>query len=199
APSLVSLLRWQCESGSELVMHGIEHRRQGALRGPVHLRLRASLFAPNACEFVSLTTEEATHALQDGRQQFLQAGLTSPATFCAPGWLLSPDLLPILAKAGMHRIVGMFSSYDLDTSRRSILPSLGYMGGGTIHEAAIRVSNRLVRLARPSLTVLQVYLHPQGGVENPEVRRVLDTVRRLVEGGWQPSTYQEVLQQVAHV
>jgi hypothetical protein len=97
----------------------------------------------------------------------------------------------------MHRVVGMFSLYDLDSSRRSILPSLGYMGGGTVHEAAIRASNRLVRLALPALGVLQVYLHPQGGVTSPGARRVLETVRQVIEAGWQPATYEEAVQQRA--
>lgn len=192
APSLVELLQERCETGSELVLHGLEHRRQGPLRGPVHDRLRASLFAGDAAEFLTLAPDDALRSVRQGRELFAAAGLPAPTSFCAPGWLLAPDLRSALAEAGIRRVIGMFTVYDLETGCRRILPALGSMGAAPLHEAAIQLGNRIVRLAGLRADIEKVYLHPQGGTERPDVRRVLSQAQRMIAQGWQPATYREL-------
>lgn len=193
SPSLVGLLRQQQEAGSELVLHGLEHQQRGPLRGHALLRLRAGVFARDVAEFLSLTPSDMVRGLLQARDLCEGLGLAAPSTFCAPGWLLDPDLAGALVETGIQRIAGMFSVLDLPTSHRYLLPSLGYMGGGAVHESVIGLTNSLVRLALPKLATVQIYLHPQGHIESPAARAVLRTVRRLVEFGWRPATFVDLL------
>lgn len=190
--SLVRLLQEQYERGSELVLHGLEHRRRGPIRGPLRLRLRARIAAPAVCEFLSLSPSEVADGMHRTRLMFEACGLPGPSTFCAPGWLLAPDLYPALADAGLCRVAGMMSLYDLWTARRQFLPSLGYMAAGPVHETAIAASNELMRLTFPVAGSVQVYLHPQRGLQTVAARRVLQQVQRLVAGGWEPVTFEDL-------
>jgi predicted deacetylase len=193
SPSFVRLLRQQHEAGSELVLHGLEHQQRGPLRGPAQLRVRAGLFARGVAEFLSLTAPEVARGMQHARERFEALDLPAPSTFCAPGWLLAPDVTEALAAEGICRVAGMVSLIDLERSRQYLLPSLGYMGGGTIHETAISLSNRLVRLALPELSAVQTYLHPQGSMESPAARAVVRTVQQLVANGRRPATFEDLL------
>jgi predicted deacetylase len=188
----VDLLREEQESGSELVLHGLEHRRRGPLYGSALLRLRADLFAGDACEFLTLTPSEALTSVLQGRELFQLAGLAAPSAFCAPGWLLAPDLRPALFQGGIRRVIGMFSTLDLRTGHRHLALSLGYMGAGPPQECGVQILNRIVSLAVRRATVVTVYLHPQGGRDHPAVQRVFDRIERLVAEGWQPITYAEM-------
>lgn len=187
---LATLLRRQVERGSEVVLHGLQHRRRGAIHGPAHLRLRAELVAPNVCEFLSLAAEEVIDGVRIGVRLFEDLGLPRPTTFCAPGWLLSPDLYEPLAEAGIRRVAAMFSVQNLEHSRRTLLPSLGYMGGGPLHEAAIGAGNEIISAILPRLNAAQLYLHPQGGLDNRAARRVMEHLASLVQAGWGPTTYE---------
>jgi predicted deacetylase len=193
ASSLVHLLRQEQQNGSELVLHGLEHRRRGPLRASALLRVRADLFAGDACEFLTLTTSQALTSILQGRELFQLAGLAAPTAFCAPGWLLAPDLLPVLGQGGMRQVIGMVTTRDLRTSRRRVIPAMGYMGAGGRQERGIQILNILVSLAAARASVMKIYLHHQGGMDNPAARHTLSRIERLVIGGWQPTTYAEVL------
>lgn len=192
ADSLAELLRAEQEHGSELVLHGLEHRRRGPLRAPAPLRLRADLFAPDACEFLTLTPSQAVTSVLQGRELFQLAGLAAPSAFCAPGWLLAPDLLPALAQAGMRQVIDMFTLRDLRTGRRRMVPSIGYMGAGPLQERGVQLLNHLVSLAACWATLVAVYLHPQGGMNRAAARDTLTRIEHLVRAGWQPTTYAEM-------
>ena len=190
--SLVDLLCRQRAAGSELVMHGVEHRRHGPLRGPGTLRLRASLFAGSASEFVTLGTADALHRIRQGRALFEEARLETPSAFCAPGWLLDPALLPVLVEGGIEHVIGMFSLHDTRGPRRYVLPAIGYMGASPLHEAGIVMLNVLVHSVSRRAATTVIYLHPQGNQKSRAVQRVFDHVARLVEAGWQCETYEAI-------
>lgn len=191
-PTLVDLLQTQHRTGSELVLHGLEHRRRGSLRGPVYLQARAFV-AGDAAEFLTLTPTEALESVRRGREVFKQAGLPLPATFCAPGWLLAPDLKAPVAEGGIYRIVDMFGMLDPTTSRYHLLPAIGHMGASPMHEAGIQLGNRLLSLAMLGGSATRLYLHPQGGVRSAAARRTLATASRLVDQGWRPAIYEEIM------
>jgi predicted deacetylase len=196
SPSLLDLLREQAAAGSELVLHGLEHRRQGRLTGPIWSRLRAELFAGDAAEFLSLGSEDAAGAVRRGFDIFAQAELPEPSTFCAPGWLLTRQAIAALAGTGIRRIAGMFSVVDLTSERRCWLPSIGHMGASTGQEAGVQLMNLLVghTLVRAAGAVC-VYLHPQRREQGSGERRTLAAVARLVDDGWVPTTYRELCEE----
>ncbi len=206
SPTLVGLLQAQHRKGSELVLHGLEHRRRGPLRGPLHLQARAELFAGNAAEFLTLTPAEARESVRRGRELFGLAGLPLPDTFCAPGWLLAPELTAPLVDGGICRIIGMLGVHDglaprrPGTSTYRWVPAIGHMGASPLHEAGIQLGNRLLWLGLRSVwpamekgKPVRLYLHPQGGVSSPAARYTLATAARLVEQGWHPTIYKEVM------
>ncbi|HLJ68107.1 MAG TPA: DUF2334 domain-containing protein [Chloroflexota bacterium] len=191
--TLVALLRAQVESGSEIVLHGLEHRRRGSLRGPPPLRLRAALFAGDAPEFLTLSPAEAVDAVLEGRRMLEAAGLPDPTTFCAPGWLLATDVRRALPAAGIRQVAGMFALYDLSRGLRRLLPALGYMGADPAQEAGVSVLNRLLEVSvLPRAPAVKVYLHPQGAGSAAE-QRVMARVARLVRNGWTAATYRELI------
>jgi predicted deacetylase len=192
-PPLLEVLHEQHRAGSQLVLHGLEHRRRGALRGPAHLKARAVFFAHDAAEFLTLTPSEASESVRRGRQVFLEAGLPLPATFCAPGWLLAPELTMPLAQGGINRIVGMLGVLDPVTSRRRMMPAVGHMGASPMHEAGIQLANRLLSLASMRSRVVRLYLHPDGGVRSAAARRMLAVASHLVQEGWRPAIYDEII------
>jgi uncharacterized protein len=194
ASRLVDLLARQVAGGSELVLHGNEHRPRGPMRGPVLTRLRGQLFAADAAEFLTMSASQARRAVLDGIETMSRAGLPPPAYFCAPGWLLSAEGLEGLVAAGMRYLISMFTVRDLATGDKRWLPGFGYMGAPPAHEAGVQLLNAVLRpTARARARVARVYLHPQGGTRAPGVRRTLDVVRAMVErDGWRVSTFAEV-------
>jgi hypothetical protein len=66
------------------------------------------------------------------------------------------------------------------------------MAAGPVHETAIAASNELMRLTFPVAGSVQVYLHPQRGLQTVAARRVLQQVQRLVAGGWEPVTFEDL-------
>lgn len=139
ASSFVDLPRSEVAAGSELVLHGLEHRRRGPLRGHWLGRLRAALFAGNAAEFLTLSTAEAGQAVREGLALFASAGLSRPAAFCAPGWLLTAEAAQGIREAGMRWLIGMFSVRDLWTARQRWVPGFGHMGVAARQEAAVEL------------------------------------------------------------
>lgn len=193
AGSFRDLLRAQVDAGSQLVLHGLEHRPHGPLRGTPLTWTRGMLFARGAAEFLSLDSSAAEDALRRGRALFARAGLPEPLAFCAPGWLLNAAGAEAVARAGLRQLIGMFTVTNLTTGRRTRLPGFGYMGGGPAQEAGVRILNGMVRSAAlPRARVAKVYLHPQHALGNPAHDRVLASIRRMVAAGWRPATYAEV-------
>lgn len=193
AASLVDLLQAELASGSELVLHGLEHRQRGALRGRWADRLRAVGFAGGAAEFLALTAPDATRAALEGLALFAQAGLPRPQGFCAPAWLIAPGAEIAIRELGFRRLIGMFSVRDLRTGHRRWLPSSGYMGTSRGQEAAVGLLNALVRVPAARASAVKVYLHPQGNPDNQALRQTLDAIATMVhEWRCQPTTYAEL-------
>jgi predicted deacetylase len=194
SPSLVELLRSQLAAGSQLVLHGLEHRPHGPLRGNSWSRLRGRIFAPDAAEFLTLSPAAAARSVREGLDLLAEAGLPRPSAFCAPGWLLAGDTRSALASVGIRYLIGMFSVYDLQTARRHWLPAIGYMGASPGQEAGIRLLNGIVRrTVLPRAAVANVYLHPQGGTNYAALCRTFAELATMVgRDGWIPSTYADM-------
>jgi len=189
----VELLRSTLAAGSELALHGLEHRTHGRPRGTAAGRVRATLFANQAAEFMTLGGTEAKEAVREGLRLFAQAELPRPSSFCAPGWLLHEDARKAIKESGMRLLLGMFCADDFATGRRFWIPGFGYMGVSSGHEMAVQLLNWLVTtLAIRRATVAKVYLHPQGNLHSTALRATLDKVARMVSQGWKPATYAEV-------
>lgn len=195
APALVDLLRAQVAGESQLVLHGYEHRPHGPFRGPLMRRARARLFAASAAEFLTLSPAEAELALRKGLACFAEAGLPTPAMFCAPGWLHNAAALSALKRTGFSTLIGMFTCQDLRSGRRIWTPGVGYMGASSGQETGVQILNGMVRgsvLRRATLA--KVYLHPQHDPQGPIVRGLVRQLARMIrDEGWQPATYTEVL------
>ena len=194
AASFLDLLHEQVAAGSELVLHGFEHRPRGTLRGPLLRRLRGTLFAAQAAEFLTLTPAEAERAIGDGMELFERAGLPRPDSFCAPGWLITSEAEAAVARAGIRCLISMFSVYDLAAERRQWTPGFGYMGASPGQEAGVQILNGIVRrTVLPHARVVKVFLHPQGYAESGAARGVMRALAEMVsQGGWQMATYREV-------
>ncbi len=194
SPSLIDLLCSQLAAGSQLVLHGLEHRPHGPLRGAFWNRLRGAVFARDAAEFLTFPPSEAARAVREGLELFEEAGLPRPSAFCAPGWLLAGDMYAAIARAGIRHVIGMFSVHDLWTSRRYWLPAVGSMGVSSGQEAGVQLLNGIVRrTVLHRAAAAKVYLHPQGGMRNPGVRQMIAEVAEMVDrGNWLPATYAEL-------
>lgn len=179
SPALLGLLRREAEQGSELVVHGYDHRRAGRLRGSPVDRARALLFAGQASEFLALGPPEARRRAEAGRRLLADVGLYSDA-FCAPAWLGTAELPAELAQAGYRLLVRMASLVDLQRGRRTRLAWAGYVGAGPAHESLTGVGSGLVRWLLPRREALHVFLHPQGAQGSLACSRTLRLLERLV-------------------
>lgn len=178
-PELLQLLRDEQAKASEVVLHGFTHRTSGRLRGPWPRRLRAAMFAPRDAEFLSLSATEMAERLDEGRELLRRASLLVTG-FCAPAWLESPELHPMLRRAGFRYDVRMASLVDLATNRRILTDWIGYMGAGGLQERLVGIANAINRGAAPMFRVLKVFLHPQGARDSIACRRILDLIPVLM-------------------
>lgn len=197
SPAFVALLRAQHQAGSQLVLHGFEHRpsRSRSFQGPWLSRLRARLFAADAAEFLTLSVDEAEAALRRGLACFEQVGLPRPTMFCAPGWLHNAAAETALKRVGLRYLIGMFAVRDLLRERgRVLIPAVGYMGASPGQELGVQALNEIVRqTALRTAPVAKVYLHPQRDPTGALVRQRLAALATMVErDGWQTATYAEV-------
>jgi predicted deacetylase len=196
SPSFVSLLQAQVAAGSQLVLHGFEHRPAAnrPFAGPWLSRVRARLFAADAAECLTLSADEMADALRRGVACFAQAGLPQPTTFCAPGWLYNAQTLAALRQTGFRSLIGMFTVRDAQDRRRAWTPAVGYMGAGPGQELGVQILNGIVqRTALRTASVASVYLHPQRDLAGAIVRQQLARLAAMIErDGWQPATYAEV-------
>ena len=200
SPAFVALLRAQHQAGSQLVLHGYEHRpyHSRSFQSPWLSRLRGRLFAAGAAEFLTLSVDEADAALQRGLACFEQVGLPRPTMFCAPGWLHNAEAESALKRVGLRYLIGMFAVRDLRRERWSVLtPAVGYMGASAGQELGVQMLNVLVGIARRSAwraaPIAKVYLHPQRDPTGTIVRQRLAALATMVErDGWRPATYAEV-------
>ena len=178
---LLELLRAEHDMGSEIVQHGFSHRRAGPLRGPLRRRLRAALFARDAAEFLSLSSQETVSRIANGREILQRAGLSATG-FCAPGWLSATDLHPILRRAGFLYDVLLTSVVDLASNRRIWTDWIGFMGAGRGQEGLVGIADAINRVASPLFRALKVFLHPQGAPDSVACRRILEGLPRLGRG-----------------
>ena len=178
---LIALLRAEQEMGSEIVQHGFSHHRGGPFRGPLPRRWRAALFARDAAEFLSLSADDMTVRIADGREILQRAGLRSTG-FCAPGWLAPTSLHPILQRAGFLYDVLMTGVVDLANNRRIWTGWIGYMGAGSVQERLVGIADAIIRVAAPAFGALKVFLHPQGAPQSAACRRVLEGLPSLMRG-----------------
>lgn len=196
SPTLISFLRAQVASGSQIVLHGFRHQplSQRPFQGPWLMRLRGRLFANDAAEFLTLSTGEAENALERGLVCFEQAGLPRPTMFCPPGWLYNEATKAALRRTGIRCLVGIFALRDVRKRQRIWTPGVGYMGASPGQELGVQMLNGIVRQSALRVaSVAKVYLHPQGDPSGPIVRNRLAELAQMIEQeGWQPATYAEV-------
>lgn len=196
SPSFVRLLQTQVDAGSQLVLHGFEHRPADhrPFAGPWLSRVRGRLFAADAAECLTLSAAETADALRQGVACFAQARLPQPTTFCAPGWLYNAQTLAALQQAGFRYLISMFTVRDALDHRRVRTPAVGYMGAAAGQELGVQILNGIVQQTSLRVaTVASVYLHPQRDPAGPIVRQQVARLKRMIErDGWQPATYAEV-------
>ena len=193
APSLVDLLRSEVTRGSELVLHGLEHRPRGTGRAPWERGVRATFFAGDSAEFVDLTGAEVSRSLEEGVEMLVRVGLPGPTGFSAPGWLLGPAGEAAVREAGLRYLVWMLSVHDLQRSRRHFVPAFGCMGVGPAHEAGVYLLNHLTIAATARTTRAKAYVHPQGDPSGYAFRWTLARIAAMVSRrGWQPATFTEL-------
>jgi predicted deacetylase len=196
SPSFVNLLQAQVAAGSQLILHGFEHRPWGSrpFAGPWLSRLRARLFAADAAECLTLSADETADALRCGVACFAQAGLPLPTAFCAPGWLYDAQTVAALQQTGFRSLISMFTVRDAQDHRRAWTPAVGYMGAWPAQELGVRILNGIVQqTALRTASLASVYLHPQRDPSGAIVRRQLARLAQMIErDGWQPATYAEV-------
>lgn len=154
---LVRLLTEEVAGGSEIVMHGFDHRARGRFAGRPLDVLRARLFSPADAEFLALDRDEAKRRLLEGRAQLARLGLDVEG-FCAPGWLEPPWLPRLLRELDFRYDVGMSVLRDLrrGTSRR--LPWVGEVGAGRAHEALVALGGAAAKLVAGQAP-LKVFFH----------------------------------------
>ncbi|MDQ2741587.1 MAG: DUF2334 domain-containing protein [Chloroflexota bacterium] len=195
SPSLLALLHRWVEAGSQIVLHGVQHREHGVLGGSTWSRFRGSVFAPGAAEFLTFEPKAAIDAVTRGLEVLEAAGFPRTSWFCPPGWLLREDVRVALPDAGIRYVVNMLSIDDLTTQRRYAVPATGYMGASRSQELGIRFLNGIVEQTwvRVSPTI-QVYVHPQADSDGSVAgRRILGNAVDLVERGrLLPATYDEL-------
>lgn len=206
SPTLIELLSEHVTAGSQLVLHGFQHRPRGPWLGSPIRRTRARLFARSAAEFMTLSGPDAASAVRSGMAELRRCGLPPPDTFCAPGWLITDEAESAIAEAGMRYLVGMFSIQDLQERRLQWLPSFGHMGAGPLHELGIHALGRLVSPIWNRTGRVQVYLHPEsrsGGTPGsdrragvrfgPDWMRTVQAVEALRRNGWEPVTFRDLM------
>lgn len=192
APTLLALLRDEVERGSQIVLHGLEHRRQGRLRGNVFGKVRAALFAGDAPEFLTLREEAAEAAVAAGLKMFEACALPAPSTFCPPAWLMTDEAESALRESGIRRTVSMFALRDLLSGARVPIAGIGYMGAGIRQEQGLAILNALVaRTWVPRAPVTRVFLHPQNA-PSPALDTTIERIGSLVTRGWQPVTFDDL-------
>lgn len=179
--SLVALLRRETAGGSEVVLHGWSHHADGPLRGPLRDRLRASAFAAEAAEFLSLSDEQAVERVTAARQRLEGWGLQAEG-FCAPAWMATPSLPATLRRGGFRYLVTLRGLRDLRRGRWTTLPPRGYMGAGVAQERMTRLGASV--LSRPLRILLRApahrfFLHPQSASDSPACARVLTEIAEL--------------------
>ncbi len=188
---LLGLLQAEASAGSEIVLHGYEHRTVGPVRGPGGQRVRARLFAPNDAEFLSVGRREAARRVEAGRDTLSGLGLPVRG-FCAPGWISGPELPGILAGLGFRYLVGFTGLLDLDRGHRRSIPAFGSMGAGPLQERLIDVERALVLSAERAFPVLRAFVHPARARSSSSCSRTLKAIEFFVARR-QVVTYGELL------
>ncbi len=189
-PDAVELVSSEVSAGSEIVLHGYDHRVAGPLRGSRVDILRGHLFAGRDAEFLSIDATEARRRLALGRSALDRLGI-SVEGFCAPSWLEPAWLPSLLAELGFRFDVGMSVLRDLRGGPDRRLAWAGEIGQDGMHQRLVALGaaawNAAGRAGRP----LKVFFHP--GASNLVVReRVLTIVQR--ELGRRPAgTYRQLV------
>ncbi|MGO9180786.1 MAG: DUF2334 domain-containing protein [Candidatus Limnocylindrales bacterium] len=190
-PEVRELLAREVAAGSEIVLHGYTHRRDGAIRGAWYDRARGQLFARESAEFLCLDAPVMRERLVRGRDRLASAGV-SGGGFCAPGWLATAELVPLLAELGFRYDLRYASIRDLRTGRVTFVPAVGYMGADGLQEGLIDAEAGLLMAAQPLLPALRVFLHPVRASTSPACRRTLRLIERLLRTRT-PVTYTQLL------
>uniref|UniRef100_A0A831TI17 DUF2334 domain-containing protein n=1 Tax=Thermorudis peleae TaxID=1382356 RepID=A0A831TI17_9BACT len=190
-PELVETLQAEVRSGSEIVLHGFTHRREGPWRGSLATRVRAAAFAREDAEFASLAWPDQRARLQAGRQLLRDLGFEVSGV-CPPAWLSTPELPDLLRELSFSYLVEMLWVHDLRSRRRIAVPWLGYLGAGPVNETLVWAGAALLRPWRAHAPAVSVFLHPQGASRSPACARVLRELAQLLRER-RPVTYGELL------
>ncbi len=188
--ALGDLVREEQRRGSQIVLHGLTHRADGAPRGALALRIRAALFAPGVAEMLDLDGDALAARVRAGRELLRDTGVHVDA-FCAPGWLAPRGMEAALRAEGFRYHIGMATVTDLRSGRVRWVPPLGYMGAGELQEDLIAMLGVLTLAARPLLPAVKVFVHPQGARTSRAAARALDTIAQLLRER-RPATYAEI-------
>lgn len=190
--SLCARLRAEVERGAEIVLHGWTHRLDRPVRGPLHERLRARLFAGKAAELAGVTEPAEMRELATrGLGVLREAGLDATG-YCPPAWILDPRLDRAVGEAGLRYLLRMTTITDLVRGRTHRVPSAGFMGVGGLYETGVEVQRDLTLRIPRTPRVVRLFLHPQGAPASPACVRTLARLEVLLRTH-RPVTYEELL------
>lgn len=191
---LGDLVRAEAAAGSEIVLHGWEHRACGPMGGSALDRLRAMLFAGGTAELLTDDAAEVERRVAAGCAWLADAGVAVRG-FCSPAWLAGPSVTDVLRRHGLDYMVTLRGLLILGTRRWITLPPEGCMGGGRVQEGLVQLGAAV--LARPLSALLpspahRVFVHPQGARRSRACAAVLRRIEVLARSH-RPARYGDLL------
>ncbi|MFZ3322482.1 MAG: DUF2334 domain-containing protein [Usitatibacter sp.] len=174
--------------GACLCMHGLTHQMIARVRNPWKWVL-ARGFARGQAEFIACEAAECERRLDAAREVFRRAGLEgSVGGFVAPAWLLSPDALIVIKRAGFgfyERFSGIVCG-DAIHARRLV----GF-GSLTWTEAHLTAAYAHFQSRRPPVDT-RFAIHP-ADVERPSSAEAIRVGLRRFLGKMEPMNYRQFL------
>jgi predicted deacetylase len=176
------------DAGACLCMHGFTHQMSGRVRNPWNWAL-ARGFARDQGELFACDSAECERRLEAARDVFRRAGLESKVQgFVPPAWLLSPDALLAVKRAG-------FGFYELFTGivYGDFIRARRLIGFGSLTWAEARVTAGYAHFQsrRPPMDT-RFAIHPADIERSSSVEAIRASLRRLL-GNLEPMNYMDFL------
>lgn len=176
------------DAGVCLCMHGLTHQMSGQVRNPWKWAL-ARGFARGQGELFVCDTADCERRLEAARAVFRRAGLEAEVRgFVPPAWLLSPEALLAVKRAGFtfyERLTGIVYR-DVIRARRLI----GF-GSLTGTEAHVTAGYARLQSRRPPADT-RFAIHPADVERSSSVEAIRANLRRLLDN-LEPMNYMDFL------
>lgn len=182
--------RWidlQRKGGDEVVIHGYFHRRDKKAEG-LRNWFWTEVYTRREAEFFDLPQAVAGERLRLARKLFAEHGWPTEG-FVAPGWLMNPLLLQLLAKEGFRyttRIDGILTLHPVE--RWTAARTYCWSSRAGWRRISSLVWNRLLSQGR-SRNVVRVSLHPGDFVYRRIRTQIERIIKQALDRGSRPLTY----------